>query len=136
MMKGPTSFFYMWIASWPRTICLKKLFFPHWTDLVFLSKIGYWKREDLFPDSKFYSINLYVYPFASTKVSLGSVQISSVTQSCPTLCDSMNRSTPGHPVHHQLPQVHPNPCPSSLWRHPTISSSVIPFSSCPQSFPW
>ena len=33
------------------------------------------------------------------------------------------------------PGVHPNPCPSSWWRHPTISSSVIPFSSCPQSFP-
>ena len=31
-----------------------------------------------------------------------SVQISSVTQSCPTLCDPMNRSTPGLPVHHQL----------------------------------
>ena len=31
--------------------------------------------------------------------------------------------------------VHPNPCPSSRWCHPTISSSVFPFSSCPQSFP-
>ena len=33
------------------------------------------------------------------------------------------------------PGVHPNPCPSSWWCHPTISFSVIPFSSCPQSFP-
>ena len=33
------------------------------------------------------------------------------------------------------PGVHPNPCPLSHWCHPTISSSVIPFSSCPQSFP-
>ena len=32
-------------------------------------------------------------------------------------------------------RVHPNPCPLSQWYHPTISSSVIPFSSCPQSFP-
>ena len=31
-------------------------------------------------------------------------QFSSVTQSCPTLCDPMNRSTPGLPVHHQLPE--------------------------------
>ena len=31
--------------------------------------------------------------------------------------------------------VHPNPCPLCRWCHPTISSSVIPFSSCPQSFP-
>ena len=33
------------------------------------------------------------------------------------------------------PGVHPNPCPLSWWCHPTISSSVIPFSSCLQSFP-
>ena len=33
------------------------------------------------------------------------------------------------------PGVHPNPCPLSRWCHPTISSSVVPFSSCPQSFP-
>ena len=33
------------------------------------------------------------------------------------------------------PRVHPNPCPMSWWCHPTISSSVIPVSSCPQSFP-
>ena len=33
-----------------------------------------------------------------------SVQFSSVTQSCPTLCDPMNRSSPGLPVHHQLPE--------------------------------
>ena len=33
------------------------------------------------------------------------------------------------------PRVHPNPCPLSRWWHPTISSSVVPFSSCPQCFP-
>ena len=33
------------------------------------------------------------------------------------------------------PGVHPNPCPLSQWWHLTISSSFIPFSSCPQSFP-
>ena len=43
----------------------------------------------------------------------------------------MNRSTPSLPVHHQIP----NSCPLSRSCHPTISSSVIPFSSCPQSFP-
>ena len=35
---------------------------------------------------------------------LSSVQFSSVAQSCLTLCDPMNRSTPGLPVHHQLPE--------------------------------
>ena len=34
----------------------------------------------------------------------GSVQFSSVAQLCPTLCDPMNCSTPGLPVHHQLPE--------------------------------
>ena len=34
-----------------------------------------------------------------------SVQFSSVAQSCPTFCDPMNRSTPGFPAHHQLPEV-------------------------------
>ena len=33
------------------------------------------------------------------------------------------------------PGAYPNSCPSSQWCHPAISSSVIPFSSCPQSFP-
>ena len=33
------------------------------------------------------------------------------------------------------PRVHSNLCPWNQWRHPTISSSVVPFSSCPQSFP-
>ena len=39
----------------------------------------------------------------TTKQIFPSVQFSSVAQSCPTLCDSMNRSTPGLPVHHQFP---------------------------------
>ena len=33
------------------------------------------------------------------------------------------------------PRVHSDPCPSSQWCHPAISSSVVPFSSCPQSLP-
>ena len=33
------------------------------------------------------------------------------------------------------PRVHPNSCPSSQWCHPAVSSSVVPFSSCPQSLP-
>ena len=60
---------------------------------------------------------------------------SSVTQSCPTLCDPMNHSTPGLPVHHQLLEFTQNSCSSRRWCHPAISSSVIPFSSCPQSLP-
>ena len=33
------------------------------------------------------------------------------------------------------PRIYPNSCPSSRWCHPAISSSVIPFSSCPQPLP-
>ena len=46
----------------------------------------------------------------------------------------MDCSTPGLPVHHQLPEF-THSCPSCWWCHPTISSSVVPFFSCPQSFP-
>ena len=48
----------------------------------------------------------------------------------------MNRSTPGFLVHHQLtPRAYSNSCPSIRWCCPTISSSVISFSSWLQSFP-
>ena len=57
------------------------------------------------------------------------VQFSSVAQLCPTLCDPMNHSTPGLPVHHQLPeftQTHLH------WVSDTIQPShpVVPFSPC------
>ena len=67
--------------------------------------------------------------------SMDSVQFSSVAESCLTLCDRMNHSTPGLPVHHQRPEFTQNSCPSSRCCHPAISSSVVPFSSCRQSFP-
>ena len=60
------------------------------------------------------------------------VQFSLVTQLRLTLCDPMDCSTPGFPVH---PRACSNSCPLSWWRHPTISSFVIPVSSCPQYFP-
>ena len=48
-----------------------------------------------------------------------SVQFSSVTQLCPTLCDPMNCSIPGLSVHHQLLELS-NSCPSSWWCHPAF----------------
>ena len=59
----------------------------------------------------------------------------SVTKSCLTLCMPMDCSTPGFPVLHYLTEFFSNSCPLSQWCHPTILSSVAPFSSCPQSFP-
>ena len=44
-------------------------------------------------------------------------------------------ATPRPPCPSPTAGVYPNPCPLSRWCHPTISSSVIPFSSSPQSFP-
>ena len=52
----------------------------------------------------------------------GSVQLSSVAQSCPTLCNCMNRSTPGLPVHHQLPEF------TQTYIH-QVSDAIQP--SCP-----
>ena len=73
------------------------------------------------------------FPFLvglSTILRLSSVQFSSVTQSCPTLRPHEPQHT-RPPCPSPTPRVHPNPCPLSQWCHPTISSSVIPFSSCP-----
>ena len=64
-----------------------------------------------------------------------SVQFSSVAQSCPTLCEPMDCSTSGLPIHHQLPEFTQTQCSLSRRCHPTISSSVVPFSSHLQSFP-
>ena len=64
-----------------------------------------------------------------------SVQFISVAQSCPTLCDPMECSSPGLPVHHRLPestQTHVHWVSDAIQ---PLASSVIPFSSCLQSFP-
>ena len=47
---------------------------------------------------------LYQPSYQGSSQSISSVQFSSVTQSCPILCDPMNLSTPGLPVYHQLPE--------------------------------
>ena len=65
------------------------------------------------------------------RVSLG---FSSVAQSCLTLCDRMLQHA-RLPCPSPTPRACSNSCPLSLWCHTTISSSVIPFSSCLQSFP-
>ena len=63
-----------------------------------------------------------------------SIQFSSVAQSCPTLCNPMNRSMPVLPVHHQLLEFTKLVSIESVC-HPAISFSVVPFSSCPRSLP-
>ena len=93
----------------------KKNYFKMQIDIQKLSK-----------HSNLYRLKCYIL------LTISSVQFSSVTQTCPTPCDPMNGSTLGLPVHHQLPestQTHVHQVSD------VISSSVIPFSSCPQSFP-
>ena len=58
-----------------------------------------------------------------------SVQFSSVAQSCPTLCDPMDRSTPGLPVHHQLPelaQTHVHQVSDAIQPSHPLSSPSLP----------
>ena len=72
----------------------------------------------------------YLFLFISTmhfNTYFSLIQFSSVAQSCPTLCNPMNRSTPGLPVHHQLPEstqthVH-RVCDAIQPSHPLLSPS-------------
>ena len=66
-----------------------------------------------------------------------SAALNSVQFSCSVMSDSLwphelQHARPPHPS--PTPRAYPNSCPLSQWYHPTISSSVVPFSSWPQSF--
>ena len=66
------------------------------------------------------------------------VQFSSVQFSRSVVSDSLRSHESQHarpPRPSPTPRVYSNLCPSSWWCHPAISSSVVPFSSCPQSLP-
>ena len=70
--------------------------------------------------------------------SKGNHSFSSVQFSRSVTSNSLWPHEPQHarpPCPSPTPGVYPNPCPLSRWCHPTISSSVVPFSFCPQSFP-
>ena len=71
-------------------------------------------------------------------VKLHSDQIRSDQISRSVVSDSLQPHESKHarpPCPSPTPRVHPDSCPSSQWCHPSISSSVVPFSSCPQSLP-
>ena len=66
------------------------------------------------------------------------LQFSSVQFSHSVVSDSLWPHELQHarpPCPSPTPRVYSNSCPLSQWCHPTISSSIVPFSSCPQSFP-
>ena len=77
---------------------------------------------------------IFQQEYWNTELPLCTYQFSSVAQSCLTLCDPMNRSTPGLPVHHQLPeltQTHVRGVSDAILQpsHPVITFSRL------QSFP-
>ena len=89
-----------------------------------------------------YLLSAYYVPdtLLGTWATFSSVQFSSVAQSCPTLCDPMNHSTPGLPVHHELPEFtqihvhrvsdaiqpsHPRSSPSPLAPNPSQHQSLF-----------
>ena len=66
------------------------------------------------------------------------LQFSSVQFSLSVMSDSLRPHESQHarpPCPSPAPRVHSNSCPSSRWCHPAISSSIVPFSSCPKSLP-
>ena len=66
------------------------------------------------------------------------IQFSSVQFSCSVMSDSLRPHESQHarpPCPSPTPGVYPNSCPLSQWCHPAMSSSVVPFSSWPQSLP-
>ena len=66
------------------------------------------------------------------------IHFSSVQFSCSVVSDCLGPHESQHarpPCLSQTPGVHSDSCPLSQWCHPAISSSVVPFSSCPQSLP-
>ena len=84
----------------------------------------------------------YFFSFSSTSAIVYNIYIHFnmllIQFCCSVVSDSLQTHESQHdrpPCPSPTPGVHPNSCPSSRWCHPAISSSVIPFSSCLQSFP-
>ena len=97
--------------------------FKHYTKEKFaIAKIARKKYRCIYKEYVFcFKINLYQYQFSHSVMS-----------------NSLRSHEPQHarpPCPSPTPRVYPNPCPLSRWCHPAISSSVVPFSFCLQSFP-
>ena len=109
---------------WNITIITSKNIF----ELCSGMKFNYWKQL-----YHFRSCVEDLLDWATAVFSFSSVQLLSCVRLFVTPWTTTQHARPPCPP--PTPGVHPNPCPLSPWCHPTISSSVVPFSSCPQSFP-
>ena len=97
---------------------------------IWINRMDPWQRRKRNTTEKIQSIQQMVLKQLD--------QFSSVQFSCSVVSDSSRphesqRARP--PCPSPTPRVYPNQCPLSWWCHPTISSSGVPFSSCPQSVP-
>ena len=83
-------------------------------------------------------VKMYIFLKAIYTFNAISIKISSVQFSCSLMSDSLSPHESQHtkpPCPSPTPRVHSNSWPLSQWCHPAISSSVVPFSSFPQSLP-
>ena len=100
---------------------------------LMFSQVHLWKNcltvQDSFKFSKKLQIRFFSVHLWRPTSPPGSVQFSSVTQWCPTLCDPMNCSMPGLPVHHQLPeftQTHVHWVDDAIQQPHPLSSPSLP----------
>ena len=129
-------YFGWWKCLWGvRTERIHKLY--HWCYMSLIQSNPYLKQHPcsftINNSERYMTLRIMSEPFLVSELK-DSVQFSSVAQSCLTL--------PPHGLQQarlRCPSPTPgacsNSCPSSWWCHPTISSSIVPFSSCLQSFP-
>ena len=80
-------------------------FEPKYSETSAFSRTFFWALSLSSPQfTRRYHISSPLFPEIYVQIVANLSQFSSVTQSCPTLCNPMNRSSPGLPVHHQLPE--------------------------------
>ena len=101
---------------------------------IYLSETALWKHVCFI----FNRIGILSFGWKQSFISCGKTLSSSVQFSRSVVSDSLwphESQNARPPCPSPTPGVYPNSRPSSPWCHPAISSSVVPFSSCPQSLP-
>ena len=108
---------------------------PHW----YFESLDLWDRWRFLQETiRVFYCNLPQTKNAIDRHSAGPIRTWSVQFSCSVVSNSLRPQGLQHarpPCPSPTPGVYLNSCPLNQWCHPTISSSVVPFSSCLQSFP-
>ena len=128
------SFLYWWL-SWNPLLSFPDGLFPTGFMFILLDNnltLCLYFSDSVSPSVKLtYSVTCHFCPSETYSTCFSSVQSLSRVQFFVTPWTAARQAT----CPSSTPGVYSNSCPLSWWCHPTISSSVIPFSSCPQSFP-